>query len=72
MNSAMAASTRSDGSMNWMPGPIEHLLLCDVDNAAVDDASLDHERAVAEGQTEVVKGIELEAGSRFRFARRRG
>ena len=53
-------------------GPVDHALLLDVADAAVRDAPLDDEGAVAEREPEVVKGIEVERKPGFDSARRRG
>ena len=65
MKSPIADETRSAGSTNSMPETVDHLLLVDVGDAAVDDASLDDQRTVAERQPEVVKGIEVERKTGF-------
>ena len=46
-------------------GAVEHELLVDVADAAVGDASFDDDRAVAEREAEIVKGIELEGKAGF-------
>ena len=45
--------------------PIDHDFLIDVADAAVRDSSLDDDRAVAEGEAEFVKGIELKGKAGF-------
>ena len=59
MKSAMTAATGSGRLDELEAGQIDDHLLLDVGNAAVDDAALDDDGAVAEGEPKIVKGIEL-------------
>ena len=65
MNSVITEWTRSGGSTNSIPDRYDDHLLIDVADAAVRDASLDDDRAIAEREAEIVQRIELQREVRF-------
>ena len=65
MKSAMTVGDAVGRLDEFDAGTVEHDLLIDVGNTAVRDTPFDDDRAVPEGEPEVVKGIELKGKTGF-------